>query len=351
MRFVHTADLHVGANRYLANYLRRQEEMFDSIFDVAYDRNVDTVVIAGDIFDDPDTTTQAEREMVKRKLLEYDAAGFHILVIPGNHDLVDATGYTAIHYLAMLYKHGKFQNSVVTEETTYTSIHGTVFCLLCHRKHKFKEDLQAAVEGFRGSSLQIPHDHFVMVAHETIRGSQTDIRDGRTDSGYYELEKGEDAPDESLPVTYWALGDIHKVQAVSTNAFYSGSPLQTKFSDTWPKGVLVVDTDDPGDPQFVPVPSNRLIKAKKGDPIPPNSYVKWEFESKDEIPTDVPQNVVKIAIAPRENSLSLSIDGSLRDKLLEGVKQQGASEEEMVIAAAEVASLLEASILTEASDG
>lgn len=348
MRFVHTADLHVGANRYLPGYLRRQEEMFDSIFDVAYDHDIDTVVIAGDIFDDPETTTQAERDMVERKLLEYDAAGFHILVIPGNHDLVDATGYTAIHYLSMLYQHGKFKNSCVTEETAYISIGNTVFCLLCHRKHCFKDDLRSAVEQFRGSSLVVPHDHFVVVAHETIRGAQTDIK--MKDGSYYKLKDGADAPDDSLPVTYWALGDIHKVQAVSKNAFYSGSPLQTKFSDTWPKGVLVVDTAVPEDPQFVPVASNQFVKAKFGDVIPSNSYVKWKFESEEDIPDDIPSNVVKIEISSKENSLSLGVDGSLRDKLLEGVKQQGATEEELSLAEIEVASLLELSILAEASD-
>ncbi len=349
MRFVHTADLHVGANRYLSNYLKRQEEMFDSIFDVAYDHDIDTVVVAGDIFDDPETTTQAEREMVERKLLEYDAAGFHIFVIPGNHDLIDATGYTAIHYLALLYKHGKFKHSCVTEETAYVSVRDTVFCLLCHRKHRFQEDVRSAVEGFRASSIMVPHDHFVVVAHETVRGSQTDIK--MKDGSYYRLKDGVDAPDSALPVTYWALGDIHKVQAVSKNAFYSGSPLQTKFSDTWPKGVLVVDTLTPEDPQFVPIESNRFVEAKKGDPLPPNSYVKWKFDSKEDIPSELPSNVVKVALVPRDNSLSLGVDGSLRDKLLAGVKQQGASEEEVALAEIEISSLLELALLAEASDG
>jgi DNA repair exonuclease SbcCD nuclease subunit len=326
--------------------------MFDSIFDVAYDNNIQTVVVAGDIFEDPDTTTQAERDMVERKLLEYDSAGFRILMIPGNHDLVNATGYTAIHYLCMLSTYGKFRNSCVTENTVYVQVDDTVFCLLCHRKRKFKEDSAAAVAQFRESSMVVPHSHFVVVAHETIRGAQTDICDGRTSSGYYELEKGEDAPDASLPVTYWALGDIHKPQEVSKNAYYSGSPLQTKFGDLWPKGVLVVDTEAPEEPRFVPIPSNQFVTAKKGDIIPPNAYVKWKFDSKDEIPDVLPENVVKVSISADESALSLDIiDGSLRDKLLEGVKQQGASPEELALAETEVASLLEISLLSGASDG
>ena len=336
MRFVHTADWHIGANRRLPNYLLRQEEMIDSVFDVAYDHNIKVVVVAGDIFEDPDTT-QDERDLVARKLLEYDNCGFHILMIPGNHDLVNATGYTAIHWLATLYSHGKLKNSVVTEATTFLTIEDTVFCLLCHRKHHFSDDSKTAVTGFSTASLQIPHKHFVVVAHETIRGSQTDIR---VSDGFYRLPSGEEAPDVNLPVTYWALGDIHKVQSVTPNAFYSGAPLQTKFGDTWPKGVLVVDTDTPTDPKFVHINSNQLVRATVGSVIPPNSYVKWVLSSKEELPESVPSNVVSIEISSKENSLSLDIDGTLGDKLMAGVKQQGASDEEQLLAQTEIASLL-----------
>jgi len=345
MKFVHTADLHVGANRSLPNYLGRQEEMLDSIFDVAYDHNIDVVVVAGDVFDDPDTTTQAERELVKRKLLEYDSAGFTILVIPGNHDLVDATGYTSLHYLSLLHRHGKFNSSCVTETTSYVRIRDTVFCLLCHRKHHFKEDLAKAVRDFREASLEVSHSHFVVVAHETIRGSMTDVK--MSDGSYFRLDKGEDPPDVSLPVTYWALGDIHKPQQVAKAAYYSGSPLQTKFSDSWPRGCLVVDTDDPDNPKFVALSSNRLIKAGKDDIIPPNSYVAWTVKSKDEIPADLPSNVVKVVSSSSDVSLSLSLEGDLRNKLLDGVRQQGATIEELSLASAEIESLVALASLQE----
>lgn len=336
MKFLHTADWHIGANRRLPDYLLRQEEMIDSVFDIAYDNNIKVVVIAGDIFEDPDTT-QSERDMVATKLLTYDASGFHVLMIPGNHDLINATGITAIHWLASLSSHGKFKNSTITESTAFVTIDDTVFCLLCHRKHHFSDDSKTAVVGFSNASIRLNYTSFVVVAHETIRGSQTDIR---VADGFYKLPSGEEAPDTTLPVTYWALGDIHKVQAVTLNAFYSGAPLQTKFGDAWPKGVLIVDTDAPTDPQFVPIKSNQLVRAAVGSVVPPNSYVKWILSSREELPESVPQNVVSIEIAQKENTLSLEIDGSLGDKLLEGVKQQGATDTEQLVAQTEIASLL-----------
>jgi len=186
----------------------------------------------------------------------------------------------------------------------------------------------------------VPHEYFVMVCHETIRGAETDIRLKNGD--LFRLKDGESAPDSSLPVTYWALGDIHKPQEVSSNAYYSGSPVQTKFNDGWPRGVLIVDTEDPTSPQFVSVPSNQLVVAKKDDIIPPNSYVKWVFSSKEEVPKELPDNVVRIQFVQdeSESSLEIDVDSSMKDKLLAGVRAKGASEEDMLLVEPEIDSLL-----------
>lgn len=352
MKFIHTADWHIGANRRLSSYLQRQEEMIDCVFDVAYDHDIRVVAIAGDIFEDPDTTTQEEREMLQRKLLQYDSAGFTILMIPGNHDTVDATGYSGIHYLSMLTDSGKFKHSTVTERTSFVTVEDCVFCLLRHRKNKFAEDSAAAVNSIFGSSLIHDHKDFVMICHETIRGSQTDIR--LKDGSSFCLDSGEDAPDTSLPVTYWALGDIHKPQEVAPNAYYSGAPLQTKFADGWPRGVLVVDTQNPTEPKFVAIPSNQFVKVKVGDPVPDNAHVKWVFSSREDIPKEVPDSVVMISFEPETSlssdreSLQIDVHASFRDKILAGIKGQGATEEELSLAAAEVDSILP---LIEVEDG
>ena len=104
---------------------------------------------------------------------------------------------------------------------------------------------------------------------------------------------------------------------------------------------MVVDTERPQEPELALVASNQFIKAKKGDVVPPNAYVKWLLDSKDEIPSDVPSNVVKIEVISDDSSLSLEIDGSLKDKLLEGVRQQGADEEELLLAAIEIDFLID----------
>lgn len=338
MRFLHTGDIHFGGSKYLPSYLERQEEAFDQIFDIAADRKVDVVVIAGDLFDENTPSSEA-RDLVERKLLQYDAAGYHILLIPGNHDLVDHSGYTALRYLSMLYTHGRLQNSVVTETTMYHQIGDTVFLLLAHRKGEFNDAARQAVTDYHSSSIQTGAKNLVVVAHETIRNSQTDIKMG--DDSFYRLDSGEDPPDPDLPVTYWALGDIHKMQKVGPRAFYSGAFMQIKFGDDWLKGVLLVDTEDPDNSEFVPVITNQLVKAVIGSDVPENSYVKLLLTKKSQLLTeDLPSNVVKFDMDPASSTLSLDLTGTIKEKLIEGVVQQGATDEILAIATAEVESLL-----------
>ena len=340
MKFIHTADLHFGGSQYVPKYLERQESAFDQIFDVAYEQDITTVVISGDIFDESDPSVET-RDLVERKFLEYDSAGFTILVIPGNHDMVDRSGYTSIHYLSMLSAHGRFKNSVITETTSYVQVDDTVFCLLVHPYGKFTESCRSAVIDYHESGVRTNARHFVMVAHETIRGSQTDVK--LKDGDYYRLDSGVDTPDTSLDVTYWALGDIHKTQSVGPCAFYSGAPLQIKFGDDWPKGVLVVDTDDPNNPKFADIETNRLVKAHKGDTIPPNSYVKLLVSNKTDILKDnVPDNVVRVEMSSPSTTLSLDLNSSLKTKLVDGVTQQGATGDILDIAMSEIDSMIKA---------
>lgn len=337
MRFIHTADLHFGGSKVLPHYLERQESAFDQIFDVAYDQDIRTVVIAGDIFDEsvPDSDT---RDLVERKFLEYDSAGFTILCIPGNHDMVDRSGYTAMHYLSMMCNHGCFKNSIITEQTRYVRVEDTVFCLMVHPYGKFTEECRSSVANYRGSGVRMDAENFVMVAHETIRGSQTDIKLKNGD--YYRLDSGVECPDSSLDVTYWALGDIHKLQAVGPRAFYPGAPMQIKFGDDWPKGVLVVDTDDPENPKFASIETNQLVKAAPGDKVPDNSYVKLKVTNKSEILSAKNPNVVRVEIASSKVSLSIDVNSTLKDKLVAGVKQQGAAGDVLGFAIKEIESLL-----------
>src|ERR671932_2093020 len=85
MRFLHTADWHVG--RTIRGRSRTDE--FASVLDegvaIARDQAVDAVLVAGDLFDARAVNADAER-LVFETLARFAAEKIGVVAIPGNHD-------------------------------------------------------------------------------------------------------------------------------------------------------------------------------------------------------------------------------------------------------------------------
>ena len=91
MRFLHTADWHIGAGRsYIPGSLERTMGVIDDIYALALLEDISVVVVAGDVFDSPNLLAEEKRALA-RKIMAYDAAGISTLMIPGNHDAETAT--------------------------------------------------------------------------------------------------------------------------------------------------------------------------------------------------------------------------------------------------------------------
>jgi len=259
MRFLHTGDLHIGASKHVVlKYLKRQESMLDQLIDHAREQKVDAVLMAGDIFDSADVTHE-ERSLFTRKLLTLDSF-VPVLCIPGNHDEV-SPGLTTLHPYALMTRAGRFRQSYVVEQTTLVQIQDTLFVLLVSKGADFKRHLRATLKSLRRSSLEIEYNHLVVVVHQTVKG-------GLADNGHT-LPDGVDWKDSvpsDVPVTYFALGDLHTHQKVGRCAFYSGSPVMTKFDPVVaPHGVLLVDTNDPKHPTMLPIESQQFLIVNASD--------------------------------------------------------------------------------------
>jgi exonuclease SbcD len=340
VKFIHTSDWHVGASKFLPDYLQRQEEVIDSIFTLAKKHAITTVCVAGDIFD-TDNPNQVERDLVQKKLIAYDKAGFNILLIPGNHDMSDMLGYTAIHYLALLHNQGKFHNSTITEKTAYRIIDDTLFILLCHTPRQFKRDYENAIAEVRNSSLKLNFRHIVVVMHETLKGALTDTNWRMQGDLLPPLEYGEEM--EDCEVTYNCVGDIHIKQRIAKNTFYCGAPLQVKFGDQWPKGVLIVDTEDPNNPVFQPIESKQLVKVSSLENIPENAHVKLATDKVTTLGLALPSNVVKVEYVKPDQPdsvLDLSRDLSLHQILVESVSQT-LEGEDLILAKKEIDEIIQ----------
>ena len=280
MKFLHTADFHLGDSFKIlpdGKNLKRQSLAYDEIYEIAEKQKVDVVVIAGDLIHQKNPNRQV-RDTLLKKVLEYDALGFKTLIAEGNHDSIDATT-TNIHFLYLLYKAGKLKNTIVVE--------------LKNRIIKFKDGAFLVMPVFKEKTLvQMAITAYnqgckwaVAVLHTTTIGVTSD-------TGWCASKNAWDMK-PIQKITYYALGHIHKCQQLALpNAWQSGSPCQHTFGDKKPKGVLIVDTDDPNNPKFVPLKKPKALYVITNiNEIPINGYVKL-LTNESMLGKDLPSNVV-----------------------------------------------------------
>lgn len=257
MRFLHSADLHIGSLRGLKGVsneekLARHEATLRAIFRIAKEQRVDYIVIAGDVFDRKDVRPR-ERDILVRVLAENPE--IPVLMINGNHDLLEE-GYTSLHFLTLLQGSGKLKNLYLAEcKPRILEFDDAIFFLIPFTglgDRNYRKIIERMLRKFVERVAR--KSPIVVVGHEMLR-------DCSDDSGW-SPSSGLRLP-QKLPfpgIAYWAMGDIHRCQSVGLpNAWYPGSPAQHRFSEKADKGVLLVDGARPNDPVHLPI-TNRAIR-------------------------------------------------------------------------------------------
>ena len=239
--FLHTADLHLNTQRkrYPQQYLKRGAWVLDELERLAVERGVACIVVAGDLFHQPNLTI-AERQLLSDWL---GRLKIPVLAISGNHDAraPRSIGDTCLSHLSSLQLH---LHLVHDGDPKIVHAFGCCWLLLPYYKWTHQEFLlivAAMVQRVRRKHADCP---IVVVAHEAVKGA--------TDDHGRPIENTRIRLLADLDVQYWALGDMHGPQTILPNAHYSGAPHQTNFGETPDaKGCLIVDTDDPEHPELV----------------------------------------------------------------------------------------------------
>lgn len=246
-RFLHTADLHINALRRFPGYLERAVRTLDEILNVAEDEEVDFIIVAGDVFEHRDIR-HGERQTLSRWLAK---STIPIVIISGNHDKRSKeVGNTSISYLSALTQQFS-EHLVYDSRPKLVHFYGCQLLLMPYQGWMDAEAYVIVSALLARTSSKKP---VVVVLHEAVSGA-------KVDSGFL-LPKKRDQIHLNFftdEVCYWALGDIHQCQKTHPTAWYSGSPQQVNFGERNDKGVLIVDTDNPDNPKFVPIKSTPLV--------------------------------------------------------------------------------------------
>lgn len=267
MRFLHTSDWHLG--RTMSGHSRReeQEEFLDWFVQLAQDRDVDAVVIAGDVYDRTVPSEDSVR-MLNSTLVRLQRV-CPVVIIPGNHDQAVRLGFAA-ELLENVRIHIRYQRPQSVEAIVITGKDGVV--AHCYGLPYLDPDIERDSLGAARS-----HEDVLRKAMDLIRAAATDadgrtvvvahafIRGGAASDSERDLRVGGvgDAPvDVFEGIDYVALGHLHGAQTVSAEGSdcvvaYSGSPLAYSFSEQrHVKSVAVIDLPAEGAPlvELVPTP-------------------------------------------------------------------------------------------------
>ena len=249
MRFLHTADWHIGKRLNGFDLLADQMAMFKQIEEVAKAEKVDAIVIAGDLFD-RSVPSEAAVQKLRQMLSQLNLADqFPLLAISGNHDSAPRLGMASDWYVANgFHLVTEFKDAfqpVMIGDTQFFLL--PFFGLQTARNYFQDEHLndinQIMAKVVAAMQAQFASDkHHVLIAHFFAAGSHR-----TADSETLAEVGGLSAVDTSLlaPFDYVALGHLHNYRALLEDRIkYSGSPLKLSASEAeTEKGVWIVDTE------------------------------------------------------------------------------------------------------------
>ncbi|MCI5812171.1 MAG: exonuclease SbcCD subunit D [Limosilactobacillus coleohominis] len=258
MRFLHTGDWHIGKNLAGYNLLADQHATFQEICKIANDKQVDAVVIAGDLYDRTIPSEAAIQELTKELATLNIKEHLPVLAISGNHDSATRLGIGHQWFV----NNDFYLNTNFSDAFHPISIQNTQFFLLPffglqEVRNYFADDriqnintaMQKIVtkmkEAFDPQSQHVLVAHFFAAGSKRTAESETMIEVGGLSAVNADILKDFD---------YVALGHLHNKNALHEERVrYSGSPMKLSVSEaTMEKGVWIVDTD-PFEIQWVPL--------------------------------------------------------------------------------------------------
>lgn len=261
MRFLHTADWHLGKLLHGVHLTEDQRYLLDQVVEIAHEMDPDAVIVAGDVYDrsvPPAEAVELLDDVLTRFVVDVDVP---VIVIGGNHDSADRLDFGS----SILERQGLHVFSKLRESPGHVTIedaHGPVHLLA----FPFAEPAMA--RSVFGDDEIRSHDD-VLAAQ--VASASDRIPDGeRAIAIAHVFAQGGDLADsertlsiggaETVHVSrfdrfcYTALGHLHRRQhigasdeAAPPNVRYSGSLMKYSFNETGhDKSVHVVDVDADG---------------------------------------------------------------------------------------------------------
>jgi exonuclease SbcD len=285
MRLLHTSDWHLGRSLETVPLAEHQRDFLAWLTDLVREREVDAVLVCGDVYDRAIPSVEAVR-LLEQALVDL-VPHCPVVLISGNHDSAARLGYgrdllaaVGVHFRStvddldrpveltdddgaavLVYGLPYLEPEVVRVALDADKSHAAVLTAAMDR---VRADLAGRQSQARSAHEPVPRS--VVMAHAFVTGGQPSDSERDVSVGGVA-----DAPASVFAgVDYVALGHLHGPQEVSTDPIvrYSGTPLAYSFSEeAHVKSVTLVDIGPDGavSVETVPTPVPRRLKKLTGE--------------------------------------------------------------------------------------
>jgi len=278
MRFIHTADWHLGRTFHNVSLVEDQAHVLDQLVALVKETRADALVVAGDVYDRAVPPTDAVRLL--GDVLERVVVGLEVpvVMIAGNHDSPDRLEFGA----PLLSSRGLHVRGTLAPDAGPVVLHdehGPVgFFLLPYAEPPLVRE-RLGEDGLRS------HDEAMRALTARILGSVVPRPDllPRTVLLAHCFAAGGEASESERPLTvggagtvdpgcfrgfsYTALGHLHRPQTFGARVRYSGSLLKYSFSEAdHRKSASVVELDATGNVtvEEIPLSPRRDVRIVEG---------------------------------------------------------------------------------------
>ncbi|MDW5299661.1 MAG: exonuclease SbcCD subunit D [Sedimentibacter sp.] len=268
MKIIHTSDWHLGISLHNASLAEEQRHFIDYLINVVKEKNIDAVVIAGDVFDYSVSSSEAITLYNYAVTRLCNEIGIPVIIAAGNHD--GAARLASCNELlkkAGLYINGKLSNDIKAVELENLNIYPLPYFNADEVKALYPEEkistysdaMNLVIKNIK-QSFQ-PGKKNILMCHCFVSGSVLSESDrtamvGGTSVVSADIFDGFD---------YVAMGHLHKAQNRGYNIRYSGSPLKYSFSEsTNTKTITILDISDEikvEEIEVIPLRETRVIKG------------------------------------------------------------------------------------------
>lgn len=271
MKLLHLSDLHIGKRVNECSMLEDQRYILEQIAQCAIERNVDGVLLAGDLYDKPVPPVEAVT-LLDNFFTALSQAGIPVLAISGNHDSPERLNFGARLlagngiYLSAIYQ-GLQEPVLLRDRYGEVAVYLLPYLKPALVRHFAPEEeittYQDAVSYALRQWTVSPSRRNVLVAHQFVTGGTISESEEHSVGGVEQVSKELfDAFD------YVALGHLHRAQSIGRPTLrYCGTPLKYSFSESrQEKSMTLVTLEEKGqiDIEAIPLSSMRDLREVRG---------------------------------------------------------------------------------------